>query len=150
VTASLLSPENRQTVGAASVELLSKPDYKQGVIDTQREMTKGYIAELIKCAMNGKVCYGIEKPFYVCVQTRRERLLTNVIRNQFYHRLTRPSPTYDLALYWFHPKEEKLAYVWCIPDKETVLDMQMSGFSSAEDEKQLAWFVKCFVAGTLV
>lgn len=140
----------KQTVGSAAVDLLKKGDQRQGVIDTQREMMKNYVDELIKCAQSGANALGKDNTFYVCVQTRRERLLPNVIRNQFYYRQTRPAPTYDLALYHYEPKEEQLRFVWCIPDKDTVADMATLTFVPEKGEEQLYWFVKCFLAGTLV
>ncbi len=140
---------NKQTVGAAALELMAKGDQKQGVIDTQREMTKGYVDSLIVCAQKGANKHGKSQPFYVCVQTRRERLLTNVIRNQFYSRITRPLPAYDLALYWYNPKDEQLRFVWCIPDKETVERMSKPDFVVAKGEEQLEGFVLAFVAGVL-
>lgn len=143
-------PEIRKTVGECALELKAKGDQKQGVIDTQREMNKGYIAELIKCAQRGAMAYETDKPFYVCVQTRRERLLDNVIRSQFYHRLSRPAPAYDLALYHYDPKNEQLRFVWNIPDKETVEYMCQPGFIPEPDQHQLYHFVKSFVACTLI
>lgn len=143
-------PVVRKTVGECSLELKAKGDQRQGVIDTQREMMKGYVDELIKCAQNGARTYEKDKPFYVCVQTRRERLLENVIRNQFYHRLTRPAPAYDLALYHYEPKEEQLRFVWCIPDKQTVEEMSYPGFIPSRGEEQLFHFVKSFLGCTLI
>jgi len=143
-------PEIRKTVGECALELKAKGDQKQGVIDTQREMTKGYIAELIKCAQRGALAYETNKPFYICVQSRRERLLENVIRNQFYHRLTRPAPAYDLALYHYDPKEEQLRFVWCIPDKQTVEEMSQPGFIPEREQQQLYHFVKGFLGCTLI
>lgn len=140
----------RQTVGEAALELIFKGDQKQGVIDTQREMTKGYIDQLIICAKAGMKAYPDKKPFYICVQTRRERLLHNVIRNQFYHRMTRPLPTFDLALYHFDPADEQLRFVWCIPDKETVEIMSSPDYKPTKGEEQLHYFVKCFMASTLI
>lgn len=140
----------RKTVGAAAVDLMSKGDQKQSLIDTQREMQKGYVDELVKCALSGAEVYGKSNPFYVCVQTRRERLLQNVIRNQFYHRQTRPSPTYDLALYHYEPKEEQLRFVWCIPDKQTCEEMMLPDFIPTKDQRQLWDFVRGFMMGTLI
>lgn len=145
-----VNPMQHKTVGACAVELMSKGDQRQGVIDTQREMTKGYIDELINCAQRGTKAYPDKEFFYVCVQTRRERLLENVIRNQFYHRMTRPFPQYDLALYHYDPKSEKLTFVWCIPDKQTVEEMCVPGFIPSRDDQQLYSFVRSFVAGTLI
>lgn len=140
----------KQTVGEASYNLLSKGDERQSVVDTQREMQKGYIDQLIICAKRGEDAYGKEKPFYVCVQSRRERLLPNVIRSVFYHRITRPSPNYDLSLYWYNPKDEQLCFVWCIPDIETVEDMSHPEFIPSFDDKQLYGFVMAFLQGRLV
>lgn len=146
----LMGASERKTVGAAAVELMSQGDQRQSVIETQREMTKEYIEELIKCAQDGAKKYSHGNPFYICVQTRRERLLTNVIRSQFYHRQTRPSPEYDLALYHYDPKAEQLSFVWNIPDKETVEMMSQPGYMPPADQQQLYYFVKCFLSCTLV
>ncbi len=150
ITDSCLDIEPHKTVGECALELMSKGDQKQGVIDTQREMTKGYIDELVKCACSGSRAYPGAKFFYICVQTRRERLLQNVVRNQFYHRMTRPAPAFDLALYYYDPKDEQLRFVWCIPDKETVEIMSDPTYIPAKGEEQLHYFVKCFVDGSLV
>jgi hypothetical protein len=107
------------TVGQCAVDLLAKGDQKQSVIDTTKEMQRGYVDELIKCAKR----YDWPEPFFICVQTRRERLLTNVIRCQFYARLSRPTPQYDLALYSYDPKKEQLRFEWVVPDKQTVEDV---------------------------
>ena len=107
------------TVGSEAVKLLQKGDQGQSVIDTQREMQKGYLDELVKCAKR----YDWHEPFYLCVQTRRERLLSNVIRCQFYARHTKPTPQYDLACYKYDPKDEKITFEWVVPDKETVEDV---------------------------
>ncbi len=142
--------EQKKTVGAAALELMVKGDDRQGVIDTQREMTKGYVDQLIICAQSGEIAYGRTNNFYVCVQTRRERLLQNVIRNQFYHRLTRPGPAYDLALYYYNPKDEDLRFIWCIPDKQTVEAMSEPGYMPPIEQQQLYGFVRGFLDGTLV
>lgn len=142
--------DNHITVGKAAVDILSKHQEPQSVIETQQEMLKGYFDQLIIAAKSGEDKYGRDKPFYVCVQTRRERLLPNVIRNQFYTRQTRPTPQYDLALYHYDPMVEKLSFVWCIPDKETVLGMLSPSFECPPDQSQLLGFVHSFAQGTLI
>lgn len=139
----------KKTVGQVSLDLLSKGDQKQSVLDTSNEMLKGYIDSLIQCALSGEEKHGKNFPFYVCVQSRRERLLTNVIRNQFYTRQTRPTPQYDLSLYWYDPTVQRLEFVWCIPDKETT---EYLGIFGSQDPKQseLVKFCKAFIANKLV
>jgi hypothetical protein len=136
------------TVGSEAVKLLQKGDQRQGVIDTQREMQKGYVDELIKCAKR----YDWTDPFYICVQTRRERLLPNVVRCQFYGRQTRPRPEYDLALYTYDPKAEQLRFEWIVPDKETVEEVvtnHKKGFSQ-EIDVDLKRFCLAFHSHSLV
>ena len=145
-----MQTQRDKTVGAASLELATNNYQRQSVVETQQEMLKNYKDELIKCAKAGEKEYGRDKPFYVCVQQRKERLLHNVIRNMFYTRQTRPSPTYDLALYYYDPKDESLQFVWNIPDKETVQYMLKFENEIPEEESKLLWFCKCFSAGTLV
>lgn len=142
--------ETKQTVGQAAYDILSKPQAPQTVKDTEEEMLKNYVDSLIEAAMRGEKLYGQEDSFYVCVQTRRERLLSNVIRNQFYPRQTRPTPQYDLALYHYNPKDENLSFVWCIPDKETVQTISSPWYRCPKGEEQLCEFVKSFVSGTLI
>lgn len=112
--------KKRETVGEASLRLLANPDTKQNVEDTRHEMMKGYFDTLVETAKDGEKAYGKSNHFYVCVFSRKDRLIPNLIRNQFFHRKTRPVPTYDLALYYYDPKDENLQFVWIIPDKETV------------------------------
>ncbi len=141
---------NNQTVGQAAIDLMQKGDQQQSVIDTQREMQKNYVDNLIEAAKRGEDLFGKTKPFYICVQNRRERLLNNVIRSQFYPRQTRPSPTYDLSLFWYEPCSENLRFVWCIPDKEAVENLISNENNVPEDHKQLVHFCKAFKAGTLI
>lgn len=154
--------DKSQTVGAKALELASKGDQHQSVYETRQAMQKGYVDELIKAAKAGEKDYPDEKRLYICVQTRRERLLDNVIRSQFYARRTRPIPQYDLAVYYYDCQDEKLSFIWCIPDKQTVdyfcgswvLDdgkkVWLPGAKPEPDEVELASFCRNFRAGTLV
>lgn len=142
--------DSPETVGAASQRLAQLYDGHQPVVDTQKEMTKGYVNSLIDCARRGEEALGKENPFYVCVQLRKERTMSNVIRSQFYYRATRPSPSYDLSLYWYNPKEENLRFVWCIPDIETTQIMAHPAFVPEKDEEELSYFCRCFLKGTLI
>ena len=141
-----------ETVGSKALQLLKCADPAQSVIETQRAMQSKYVDSLVEAAKKAEAFYGTSKPFYICVQTRRERLLTNVIRNQFYTRQTRPLPQYDLSLYWYNPKEERIEFVWCIPDKESVSQIVKDGQSGLlpPDQRELFNFCKAFKDGTLI
>ena len=138
-----------ETVGSAALRLL-KGANPQGVIDTQREMQKKYLDNVIEAVENGKKRYPEADFFYVCVHTKKERLLKNVIRNIFHPRITRPIPQYDLALFYYDAKTEKLSFVWCIPDRETVDAFASDEIPLTRENEQLAYFCKLFLKNSLV
>lgn len=142
--------EKEQTVGQAALNLLEKGDQKQSVVDTQKEMLGNYLDQVIEAAERGEKLFGLENLFYVCVQTRRERLLSNVIRNQFYPRQTRPRPEYDLALYSYDPKTEDLRFEWCIPAKDMVEYILQNKHELPSDHAQLVEFCHKFKQNLLI
>ncbi len=136
----------KERVGQAAARLLSNPDNKQGVVDTQREMLKNYRDELIKCAKR----YDWKQPFYICAWTRRERTMVNVLRTQFFARQTRPAPTYDMQLYSYDPATEEMRFEWCLPDKDTIDQILADPLGLPKDHEQLYDFCRRFSQGTLV
>ncbi len=138
-----------KTVGAVALELQNDL-YPQDVIETQREMQKDHVEELMYCAKRHEKIFGSDNAYYVCVQLKRERLLTNVIRSYFYARRTRPIPDYDLSLYHYDPKTEQLTFVWAIPDKETVEYILENKHLLPLDHEQLIHFCISFKENTLV
>ena len=141
--------EERKTVGALSQELLKNPQ-EQSVIETQRKMQEDYLDELMQCAKRHEDIFGTEKPYYICVQTKRERLLSNVIRSIFYARQTRPIPDYDLALYYYEPKDEKITFIWAIPDRESVEYIIENALYLPSDHADLIKFCHQFKENTLI
>lgn len=144
-----------ETVGEAAMRLMDKGDEKQAVLDTAQEMNKGYIDSLINAAKRGESLYGRSAPFYVCVISKKERLLPNVVRRYFYPRQSRPIPDYDLALYHYDPRDEKLSFVWVLPDKEkfwSYFIADKSGYIPMvpEDERDLYRFCSWALKGELV
>lgn len=133
-------------LGQVALELLDKIPTPQGAIDTQREMQKGYMDAVIACAKR----YTWKEPFYVCVQNRKEQLIPNVIRNQFYGRMTRPSPNYDLTLFSYDPSSEKLSFEWSVPDAATCKYMIDNESEIPDEQLELLNTVKKFKAGVLV
>lgn len=138
-------PEKR-TVGQASLELSDKAKEKYDAVELQREMTKDYLNEIYKTAKS----VNWEDPFYICVQARKERLLENVVRNQFYARKTRPLPDFDLTCFSYDPKTEDLKYEWTIPDPDTCLWLLANEDELPEDHQQLIYFIKQFSQGKLI
>lgn len=146
---------NEKTIGQIALDLKKDP-YPQDVIETQREMQKEYLQNLYECAKKHEDItfadglQGKEKPFYVCVQLKRERLIDNIIRTYFYARRSRPIPDYDLSLYYYDPQSGNIIFVWAIPDKETVEYILENKNQIPRDHEQLYNFCKQFKENTLI
>jgi hypothetical protein len=137
---------NVQTVGAAAYEILRKGESSQGVVDTQREMQKGYLDELIKCAKR----HEWREPFYLCVITKKERIMQNVIRNYFFARQTRPAPDYNMALYKYDPIDECISFEWVLPDPESVDMILENAAQLPKEQNDLIDFCVKFRLGVLI
>lgn len=136
----------RKTVGELSQELLLRPDTKQGVIDTQREMNKQIIPEIEKCIKNHK---SWDDPYYIVILTKRERLLVNVIRQYFVARRSLPTPDLDQTVFKYTPKTGDLEYLWTVPDSTTVNMLVWSGMEIPEEQRDLYEFAYLFEHGQL-
>ncbi len=139
--------EQKKTVGAASLEALQKSVDTRDPIELQRSMQEAYIDELRECV--DKHVSSFDGDFFVVVITKRERILTNVLRNYFFARHSCPTPDYDQTVFRFKSATESIEYLWCIPDRETCLTFLENKNSIASDEQGLLEHIIDFSDGTL-
>lgn len=139
----------RKTVGEVSVELSQKQPESRDPIEIQREMTQDYLDNLRECAQTFIKDKSPLSDFYVVVQTRREKVLSNVLRNQFYGVFSCPTPNYDQALYVCRKETQDIEFVWVIPDKETCHHLRDNAALVHPEERQLLQYVLDFSDGTL-
>jgi hypothetical protein len=138
----------RETVGKLSAELLQKDTYADHSAGEQmQEQLREYESNVHDCVSSGKNIYSSD--FFVVVITKRERLMPNVIRNYFLHRLSCPSPEYDQTLYHYNRKDDNLEFVWVIPSIVAVKDMIKHKHDLDMSFYQLLKFVLEFIDGTL-
>jgi len=88
-------------------------------------------------------------PFFVVVLHRKEKLLPNVIRNQFHYRLSCPTPTYLQTVFRYHPNDDELEYYWSLPTKNRCFYMYNQKEFVPPEEYQLLSFVIDFIEGRL-
>ena len=58
--------------------------------------------------------------FYIHVETKKEKLLENVLRNYFIPRETCPTPNYDQSVFTDHREKGEIQFFWTIPIEEHV------------------------------
>lgn len=139
--------EINNTIGSLAYQALQKDPDSRDPIELQRELQKKYIDELIQCTTTTKNTHNGD--FYIVVITKRERLLQPVLRNYFVPRTTCPTPDYDQTLYRYSKHDDRIEYLWCIPDKETCITFKEHVLQIAPDERQLLKHILDFSDGTL-
>ena len=74
----------KKTVGKHASDLLLRSPDTRDPIELQREMQKKYAENILDCVARGKKELVPSGDFYVVVETKKERLLQNVVRNYFF------------------------------------------------------------------
>lgn len=159
----------KKTVGAQAIDLLQKTPESRDPIELQREMQKDYIDHLewsvrhmqkkVDCSHligNGRGHEECAKrpphegDFYVVILLKKEKLLENVLRNYFLQTISCPTPTWDQTVYKYHKNDDKLEYLWTVPDRETCLTFQENAPDIVPEEKWLLRQILEFHDGTLL
>ena len=138
----------KETVGAASQRLLRAHNPDQTVIDTQREIDKGYFDEILK-VVDRDPAKGWTEPYYIVVLTKKERIMENVLRRYFFARRSLPGPTFDQTVWRYYPAKGDLEFLWVLPDKETAAWMQWFPQDVPAGHEALIGFVNDFVTDKL-
>lgn len=112
---------NPAQVGKAVYDILSKPQERQEVGETVEAMTARYYRELFDTITENKGKY--ESPFYIVVQRKKEFWATNVLRQWFISRQTRPAasflrsdwPNADHDLWEIDTKDQRVQFLYTLP-----------------------------------
>ncbi len=143
----------REKVGKIATDLLKKAELDPGLNAHSSDEQMGemladwdkVMADTIEC---GRVAYGHD--FYVEVQTRKERNMKNVIRNQFFHRKSCPTPTNDQTVFKYHYVKEQPEFLWVLPSKEAAQLLTDYALEVPIEKQELLRFVLQDRDGTLL
>lgn len=138
-----------ETVGKVSQKLLQQEPDTRDPIELEREMHKDYKSNLLSCVERA-VSHYPDRDLYIIVDTKKERLLTNVIRNYFFYRLSCPTPNYDQTVYKYYYLKQTIEFLWVIPSRDTCILLQENMLHIAPEEQELLRFVMDFNDGTLL
>ena len=138
---------DRKNIGQLSQELAAKPFETRDPIELQRSMQRDYLDNVWQCINRSKKDYPDQ--FFVVVLHKREHLMQNVLRNYFVARQTCPTPNYDQSVFRYTGKDDKLEYIWTIPDRETCFTFLTQALQVVPEERQLLNFILDFKSGEL-
>jgi hypothetical protein len=137
----------RENLGKISQELLAKTPDTRDPIELERSMQKDYLKNVWECVERSKSIYSDQ--FYVTVLTKQEYLMPNVFRNYFFARKSCPTPNYDQSVFRYTTTDDKLEYIWTIPDRDTCYTLVNQALLVAPEEQELLNFVLQFKNGEL-
>ena len=129
-------------IGKISSDLLKKTDPEVPVIEQGREMTKGYMDNVLDTLAAGKRIYPGD--FFVVVISKQEVLMKNVIRNYFLHRWSCPMPEYNQAVFMYNKKDDGLEFLWVLPNKNTCKNLAKNAALVPPDKWDLLQYVLRF------
>jgi hypothetical protein len=142
-----MQEEKRKTVGQIYLDVMNKKDDPQEAEELRREMQKDYEKNIYECVERGLKEF--EDDFFVHVETKKERLTPNVIRNYFIPRRSCPMPFYDQTLYRYHKNDGRVEFIWVIPSKDTCINYRDHALEVDTEEKELLQYILDFYDGTL-
>lgn len=142
----MANKQERKTVGEYYLDAVASNETYE-TEELRREMQKGYEKQIMECLDRGFKQY--DSDFFIHVETKKERLTPNVIRNYFIPRKSCPFPFYDQVVYKYHRKDQNLEFIWVIPSKDTCIYYRNNVLSIDPEEKDLLNFVLDFYDGTL-
>ena len=140
---------HQETVGKIATDLQAKADYQVSAIDQAQENTKDYMKNLYECADRGIKLYP-NQDFYIHVETKKEKLLENVLRNYFIPKSACPTPNYDQSVFKYIHEKGDLVFMWVVPDRGTCFYFKENWKEIPDEEKDLLTFIRMFDDGTLL
>ncbi len=142
------------TVGEAALKLQESAE-KINPIELQQAIHKGnteddsFESNVIKAVERGKKELPTDADFYIVVLFKKERILHNVLRQYFFPRISCPTPEWDQIVYHYHAKEERLDFLWVVPDKDNCYNMATYKDHLPIEQQQLCEYASDFLSGKL-
>lgn len=138
----------KKKVGEVVYENLQKQSDSYDPIEIERVLQQDYLNSLIECCTIHKPIF--ESDFFIVVLTKREKLLANTFRNYFSARRSCPTPNYDQSVFAYNRSDDRIEYLWTIPDREVCFHLLTNKDRIVPEEQQLLSFVIKFKNGELM
>ena len=143
-----MEPKKRPTTGQIYLDAFEKETHPVEVEELRQRFHKNYEKNIYECVENGKKMF--DGDFFVHVETKRERLTPNVIRNYFVARRSCSRPWYDQTIYKYHRNEDRIEFLWVIPSKPTCIEFREHIMEIPSEARDLLQFILDYYDGTLM
>jgi len=144
-----MKKKKMETVGKIAADLRAKDiEHAPTPIDQMREQLTEFDQNIYICIEEGKKSRTGD--FFVVVETKKERLMNNVLRNYFINRYSCPTPGWDQGVYKYIRKDDRIKLLWVIPSRDTCRYFMENMLLIPHEQKQLLHYVLDFEDGTLL
>jgi len=114
----ILKGEKRESIAVLNQQLLEKEPDTLDAVELQQEIQgDSYLPQLYAALERGTKKYPSD--FYIVCINQRFRLFELVNRTFFIDRLSCPTPDFDQSVYKYTKKDDRLEFLWSIPDQQT-------------------------------
>jgi len=128
------------------------------VADQMSEHLKNYEQKFYSCVDEAKKTYTGD--FYIVVLQKREGILEKkiaqsrpidgVLKRYFVARQSCPTPNYDQTVYKYHRDDDRVEFLWTIPDRSMSWFIKENYLSLDPEYQQLVKFIFAFDDGSLL
>jgi hypothetical protein len=136
------------TVGQVATDLAAKKPETNSPIEQMREQLSDYEINIYQAVERGIKTFPGD--FYVHVETKREPVLTNVLRNYFIIRSTCPTPFFDQVVYKYVRSSSILEFLWVIPSQDACVHLKDNALMVAPEERPLLQCILDYYSGELL
>lgn len=145
-----MDQENKETLGQTIYNLAGKtPDSLDPIEITEEMGNKEYIKGLNACIE--KTIKNYPDDFYITAIRVQVPLMHNkAYKLLFKSRLTCPTPQYDEDVWKYSARDEKLDFIWSVPDIGTCHMLKNNALIVDPEERQLRDFAIAFLDGDLL
>jgi len=141
--------KKRDTIGKISLDLMEKShDDTHTPREQMLEQLKDFEKHIELRIESGKKEFPGD--FYIVVETKKEPLMPNVLRNYFISRQSCPTPGYDQTVYRYNRKSGSIEFMWVMPAKDICIYLVENSLELPEDQRDLLDMVLNFNDGTLL
>jgi len=143
-----LKEEGCSTIGQLAEDYEEKRIYNTHCAQDQvDEELKDYPNQIMSCLNNGKKHF--DGNFFIQVLFCKDRIIPDARKNIFAAQESCPKPFFDQAVYKYHQKDDKLEYLWVVPDVDLCELYRYNLGLVPEDEKDLYKNIMKYYSGEL-
>lgn len=139
--------DKKETFGKQYTDFIQNPDCSQTLEDSQEKRDKDYIENVLVCIERHKKLFPGD--FYPQCMIKAEPLMPGTFVKKHYATIDCPTPTWNQTVYKYHRQEDRLEFLWTVPDPQTCQFLRKEALLTPPEERELVRFVLEFEDGTL-